>query len=90
MELSSSINIVIWFIWLATSLILLYFTTQGKSLIVFFNEAKVELLKIVWPTRQETVQITLIVMIVVVLAGLILWGVDSGMMWIIGKITHLG
>ena len=53
-------------------------------------EAKAELLKVVWPTRQETIQTTSIVMIMVAVTGFILWGIDSGMMWVIAKITHLG
>ena len=57
---------------------------------VFVKEAKVELLKVIWPTRQETIQTTAIVMIMVALMGFILWGIDSVMVWAILKLTHLG
>lgn len=79
-----------WIVWLLLVLAFGAFTAQGKQVIVFARESKVELLKVVWPTRQETVQTTSIVMIMVAATGFVLWGIDSGMMWIIGKLTHLG
>lgn len=65
-------------------------TSVGKQVFKFAQESKVELLKVVWPTRQETIQTTTIVIVMVTVTGFILWGVDSVMMWAIAKITHLG
>src|SRR5690554_6122288 len=56
-------------------------TTQGKSFVVLVKEANLERRKVVWPTRQETVQTTLIVVVFVVIVGLILWGIDSVLGW---------
>ncbi len=56
-------------------------TTQGKSFVVLVKEANLERRKVVWPTRQETVQTTLIVVVFVVIVGLILWGIDSILGW---------
>lgn len=78
---------IIWLIGVVWSLI---FTTGGKKLSVFVKDSKNEILKVVWPTRQETTQTTLIVMLVVFVSGFVLWAIDSGMMWLIGKITYLG
>ena len=47
-------------------------STQGRRLVLFFTEARSELRKVVWPTRQETVQTTLIVLVVVVIIGIFL------------------
>ena len=88
--LSAPIQSMIWLGWLVLMLFLGYLTTKGKQIYEFALEAKIELLKVVWPTRQETVQTTTIVMVMVTLTGFILWGVDSVMMWAIAKITHLG
>ena len=88
--LSAPIQSMIWLGWLVLMLLLGYLTTKGKQIYEFALEAKIELLKVVWPTRQETVQTTTIVMVMVTLTGFILWGVDSVMMWAIAKITHLG
>ena len=87
---STPILSIVWLFWLIGTLFLGYLTTTGKKAFAFAQEAKVELLKVVWPTRQETIQTTSIVMIMVTLTGFILWGIDSLMMWIIAKITHLG
>ncbi len=65
-------------------------TNVGRQTFEFAKQSKVELQKVVWPNRQETIQTTSIVMVMVAVTGLILWGIDAGMMWAIGKITHLG
>ncbi len=87
---STPIKVLIWVGWLVLIFVFGFFTTQGKQVFLFAKEAKVELQKVVWPSRQETIQTTSIVMIMVAVTGLILWGIDAGMMWAIGKITHLG
>ncbi len=89
-HVSGSIKALIWIGWLVLTLVFGYLTAQGKQVFSFAKEAKVELQKVVWPTRQETIQTTSIVMIMVAVTGFILWGIDTGMMWAIGKITHLG
>ncbi|WP_058516186.1 preprotein translocase subunit SecE [Legionella parisiensis] len=81
---------IIWLLWLLLTLFLGYMTSAGKQVFKFAQESKVELLKVVWPTRQETIQTTTIVIVMVAVTGFILWGVDSVMMWAIAKITHLG
>ncbi len=89
-QLSSPIKILVWIVWFLLSGIIVYFTPQGQALLVFAREAKIELQKVVWPTRQETIQTTSIVMVMVGLTGFILWGIDAGMMWAISKITQIG
>jgi preprotein translocase subunit SecE len=64
-----------------------YQTATGKKTWQFLVEARSELRKVVWPTRQETVQTTLVVIGMVILMGLILWGIDSVLLWIVGKFT---
>ena len=48
---------------------------------LFAKESKIELRKVVWPTSQETIQQTIIVVAVVVLTALFLWGIDSILLW---------
>jgi preprotein translocase subunit SecE len=62
-------------------------TTQGKQVWQFAKESRVELRKVVWPTRQETIQTTALVVAMVVVMALILWGVDSILMWFVGWLT---
>lgn len=52
-------------------------TVKGREFNVFRREAMIELRKVVWPTRQETGQTTLLVFVVVVIMALILWALDA-------------
>ncbi|MBP1152889.1 MULTISPECIES: preprotein translocase subunit SecE [Methylocaldum] len=65
-------------------------TSLGKSFWGFLKEARVEVRKVVWPTRQETVQATLIVMALVFLVGLMLWLLDMFLFWVISQLTGQG
>lgn len=90
LDVSAPIKAMFWIVWLILVLVLGYFTSQGRELLHFIKESKIELQKVVWPTRQETIQVTSIVMIMVALTSFILWGVDSLMIWAIAKLTSLG
>jgi len=57
-------------------------TTQGKSFWELLKGARTEIRKVVWPTRQETTQTTMIVLLVVVITGLILWLLDTVLGWL--------
>lgn len=66
--------------WLLLSLFVLGIisrTQKGKIWWSFLEAAKSELKKIVWPSRQETVQTTVVVVLTVIIAALFLWGVDA-------------
>jgi len=51
-------------------------TNIGQGLIGFGREARMEVRKVVWPTRQETVQTTFMVIVAVIIIGIFLWLVD--------------
>ena len=72
----------------AVGLVLL--TDLGQRLMSFSRESRVELRKVVWPTRKEATQITLIVLVLVFLIGLFLWLVDSLLFWGVQMITGQG
>ena len=61
-------------------------TTQGKSFAGMLKEAKREAERVVWPSRDETWQTTLLVLAVVTVVALILWGADSLFGWVIHTI----
>lgn len=65
-------------------------TESGGQLAGFFREANIELRKVVWPTRKETTQTTLVVMGMVVLVSLILWGLDTFLVWSVKLLTGQG
>ncbi|VEE17486.1 preprotein translocase subunit SecE [Ectopseudomonas mendocina] len=62
-------------------------TSRGQAFAVLLKEARVEIRKVVWPTRQETTQTTLIVVAVVLVMALLLWGLDSLLGWLISLIV---
>ncbi len=62
-------------------------TVQGSRVKHFAKESRTELRKVVWPTRQETVQTTMIVAAMVVATALVLWGIDSVLLWAISWLT---
>jgi len=61
---------------------------QGVRLNAFFKETKIELRKVVWPTRDETVKTTGMIMVAVVIVAIFLWIVDAILTWAVQLITH--
>lgn len=76
-----------WIIVLAVALLLAAQTQRGRLVRAFINEAQIELHKVVWPTRQETVQTTTVVAIVVLIMAVLLWVLDSSLMAMIRSLT---
>jgi preprotein translocase subunit SecE len=61
-------------------------TTKGAAFLTLCLEAKTEVRKVVWPTRQETTQTTMIVLVVVFILALVLWLLDSLLGAVISRI----
>jgi len=62
----------------------------GRSIVGFIKGAQVEVRKVVWPTRAETAQTTLAVMLMVLLVGIFLWLLDMFLLWAIQILTGQG
>ena len=58
-------------------------SAQGRALWEFVQGSRVELRKVVWPTRQETLQTTMVVMVAILVMGIFFWVLD----WILGSVT---
>jgi preprotein translocase subunit SecE len=52
-------------------------SAQGRTFWEFVQSSRIELRKVVWPDRQETVQVTIIVFVMIIVLGLFFWGLDS-------------
>lgn len=65
------------------------FTVKGKATVAFAREARTEVRKVIWPTRQETLHTTLIVAAVTAVMSLILWGLDGILVRLVSFITGL-
>ncbi len=81
------IRLIGWIVLAAAVLAILSRTTQGLKSLAFIKESRVELRKVTWPNRQETVQTTAIVVVIVLVMGLFLWGADSVLLWAVGWLT---
>ncbi len=86
-ELSVVIRAVAVVVLIAAALGVTATTTKGKAAISFAQESRMEIRKVVWPTRQETMQTTLIVLAVCIVMALALWGIDGIMVTLINFVT---
>ena len=68
-------------VWIVTK------TEFGAETLDFMQGSRAELRKVVWPTRAETTQTTLIVVAMVVIMGLLLWLLDVLLFWLVRLIT---
>jgi len=57
-------------------------TVKGALFAETLKEARIEIRKVVWPTRQETLQTTALVLVVVFIAAVILYLLDLGLGWL--------
>lgn len=64
-------------------------TGKGRNAALFAKEARTEVRKVVWPTRQEAVQTTGIVLVVTLLMSILLWLLDTTLFWVVGLVTGL-
>lgn len=62
-------------------------TAIGAQVWTFAKDARMELRKVAWPTRPETIQTTMVIVGMVVLMALILWGIDSLLLWLVSLMT---
>ncbi|NQZ87110.1 MAG: preprotein translocase subunit SecE [Colwellia sp.] len=64
-------------------------TVKGHNAIAFAKESRTEIRKVVWPTRQEAIQTTGIVLFATFIMSLVMWGLDSTLFWVVGFITSV-
>jgi preprotein translocase subunit SecE len=75
---------------LAAGLALLYLSAPGRELWAYVQGSRVELRKMVWPTRQETWRTTLVVFVFVLALAVFFWIVDMGLAWGARHVTGQG
>ena len=65
-------------------------SAQGKTLWSFIQGSRVELRKVVWPTREEAIQTTLIVIAFAAIMGTFFWLLDLLLFWVTRLLTGQG
>lgn len=64
-------------------------TTKGQTFINFAKESRIEIRKVVWPSRKEATHTTAIVLIATVIVALLLWGLDGILVRVVGMATGI-
>jgi preprotein translocase subunit SecE len=82
-----SLRMAGWVVLLCVLGAILFLTSQGKALWKFVKEVNVELRKVVWPDRKDTIRTTIIVAVLVILTALIVWAMDSILLWLFSWFT---
>jgi len=62
----------------------------GRNILGFISGAQSEVRRVVWPTRTETVQTTMAVVLMVLLVGIFLWLLDMLLLWGVQLLTGQG
>jgi preprotein translocase subunit SecE len=75
---------------LAVGAVVALTSLQGRMLVKFVQGARVELNKVVWPTREEAIQTTLVVLVVALFGGVFFWLLDLFLLWLTTRITGQG
>ncbi len=85
-----------WIRWVAVAagillaLVVVALSRYGSELRQFFSDSRVELRKIVWPSRNETGMTTLVVFVFVIASGLFFWVLDLVLAWATRALTGQG
>ena len=66
---------------MVVSFLIMATTMLGRRSIGFARDARVEVRKVVWPTRQETTQTTIAVLVMVLIVAIMLWLIDMILGW---------
>jgi preprotein translocase subunit SecE len=72
---------------LAAAVLLTWFSWYGREFWQFAQASRVELRKVVWPTRDETVKTTYVVFIFAIVMGCFFWGLDWVLTWLTRLLT---
>ncbi len=62
-------------------------STQGQRLWRFIQGSRVEIRKVIWPTKQETTQTAIAVFVFTLIMGVFFWLLDSGLLWLTRKLV---
>jgi preprotein translocase subunit SecE len=76
-DIAGALRAIAWIMLVGVILGIAALTTKGRILAGFSKEARIELRKVVWPSREETVKTTILVIILVLIMGFLMWLIDS-------------
>ena len=89
-EHSTLLRVIGLLIAVGVSVVVAVQTEKGRLTWDFMRDSRTEVRKVVWPTRKETTQTTLIVLAVVALVAVIMWMLDSLLGWLVRLLLGQG
>jgi preprotein translocase subunit SecE len=72
---------------LGLAAVLAWFSWYGREFWQFALASRIELRKVVWPSRDETIKTTYVVFIFAIVMGLFFWGLDWVLTWLTRLLT---
>jgi preprotein translocase subunit SecE len=75
------------FVGFIVAVVIAFQSAQGKTLWRFIQGSRVEMRKVVWPTREETFQTTIVVLVFATIMGVFFWLLDLSLLWFTGMVT---
>jgi len=82
LEIALAIRVLMVLGGLAAGIAIAMTSTQGLRLWAFIQGARIEIRKVVWPTKQETTQTAIAVFVFTLVMALFFWGLDSFLLWL--------
>ena len=89
-EQSLLLSVSVVLVSVAMAVVVFMQTERGKTLWRFIQGSRVEIRKVVWPTRTEAMQTTLTVFVFVLILGIFFWILDKGLLWATKLLTGQG
>jgi preprotein translocase subunit SecE len=62
-------------------------SAQGQRIWAFIQGSRVEIRKVIWPTKQETTQTAIAVFVFTLIMALFFWALDSGLLWLTRRLV---
>ncbi|MGA7966519.1 MAG: preprotein translocase subunit SecE [Gammaproteobacteria bacterium] len=89
-QISTAVRLLVLLAALGVAVVAARFTGIGASSWRYLISARAEVQRMVWPSRQQTIQTTIVVIVLVVILGVGLWLVDLASATLLGTITGIG
>lgn len=89
-QISTALRLLVLLAAVGVAVVAARFTGIGASSWHYLMSARAEMQRMVWPSRQQTIQTTIVVIVMVVLLGVGLWLVDLASSKVLGLITGMG
>ncbi len=89
-QISAAVRLLVLLAALGVAVVAARLTGIGTSSWRYLMSARAEVQRMVWPSRQQTIQTTIVVIVLVVILGVGLWLIDMASAALLGSITGMG